>query len=94
MDEWARERKRKQIADQHWSWIRMIIEQAAYGIVIGLVCVWLLLFYDINRIGTMIAHSEHRIGFVVLLVSGFSVTFGMAMAGTAIWLRAISRDDE
>lgn len=88
------DRERQRLADEHWSWIYMIIEHSAYGIVIGVLFAWLLMQYDVNRIGTMIANSEHRLSFTLLLMFGFAVTFGMVTAGAAIWFRAVTSDDD
>lgn len=72
----------------------MIAEHSAYGIFIGILCAWLIMQYDINRIGTMIANSDDRFVFTFLLMSGFAVTFAMVAVGTAIWMRAVHEEDE
>lgn len=87
------EQERQRLANEHWSWIRMIIEQTVFGIIIGCLLAWLVIQYDINRIGTMISHSQHSFGFTALLMFGFAVTGGMATAGAAIWFRAMSDED-
>ncbi len=88
------EQQRQRLMAEHWSWIRMIAEQSVFGIIIGVLIAWLLIQYDVNRIGTMIAASDRAVGFTLLFTFGFAVTFGMVTAGTAIWWRAVTEDDE
>ena len=88
------ERERQRLVKEHWSWIGMIIEHTAYGIIVGALLVLLLMQFDVSGIGTMIANSEQGLGVTALLMISFGLTFGMVGAGIAIWLRAKVGDDE
>lgn len=88
------EKKRQQMRDEHWSWIGTIVTHALGGVILGGIVAFLIIRYDINRIGSMLAHSENRFGFTLLLFAGFASLFGMVASGTAIWFRSLEGKDD
>ncbi len=82
------DRERQEIADEHWSWIRMIITHAGIGMVLGALTGFLIIYYDVNRLGTMIAKSEYGTGYALLLMFSFGAFFGSIASGISIWMRA------
>ena len=43
--------KRRELEWQHWSWIKYIVICAFVGGAIGVITVWLILFFDIGELG-------------------------------------------
>lgn len=86
-------REKARLEAQHWSWIRMIAGQSLAGMAIGALAALAVIYLDINQIGSMIAASPNRGVATALLLWGFASIFGMATAGTAIWMRAVYGDE-
>lgn len=82
------EREKERLRLQHRDWINTIIFHSVAGFLFGVLAVVAILWLDINGIGTMVANSDKKLTFIALLVAGFGSTFGMAVSGTAIWLKA------
>ncbi len=80
------EQQKRALTREHWAWIRHIAIHAVGGMVIGGLVVIMILYFDVNRIGTMIGRSENRFWYVALMIAGFASTFGMVASGTAIWM--------
>jgi len=88
------EQEKERLRLQHKDWINTIIFHSAAGFLFGALAVVAILWLDINGIGSMVANSDRKIAFVVLLVAGFGSTFGMAVSGTAIWFKATEDTQE
>jgi len=86
--------ERARLAREHRSWMVMIVEQSVLGMIIGALIAYLVMQADVNRIGTMIAHSNNRLTFTALFLLGFAFTFGMVTAGLAIWWRAVMSEED
>ena len=82
------EQKRREIEKEHWSWLKMIMLHSALGMGMCALIGYLIIHYDMRRIGTMIGKSEYWFGYTFLLMWGFASIFGMIAAGFAIWTRA------
>ncbi|MGI9365906.1 MAG: hypothetical protein ACR2O8_12040 [Rhizobiaceae bacterium] len=80
--------RRRELKEQHWSWLNMIMMQTGFGMAIGALVGFLIIHHDIRRIGTMIEKSQYAFGFTFLLLFSFATLCGMVAAGAAIWLRA------
>lgn len=80
--------KRRELEGQHWSWIKYIVICAFVGGAIGVITVWLILFFDIGELGGMVARSSHRLAVTALLAAGFASTFGMIAMGVGIMIRS------
>ena len=87
------EAERAAVRAEHWSWIRFIVLSACDGMALGALIAVLIIRLDIHDIGTMLAASRHEFGYTALLIGGFAHTFGMVIAGTAIWLRATESNE-
>lgn len=88
------EQEKQRLRDQHWSWLKMIGTQTAFGMAMGAWIGILIIYYDVRRIGSMIAGSDHWFGFGFLLLFSFATLCGMVAGGAAIWLRAEFERDE
>ena len=86
--------ERERLANEHRSWMVMIVEQSVLGMIIGTLVAGLIMQFDVNRIGTMIANSSDRFAFTALFMIGFAITFGMVAAGLAIWWRAVMTEED
>jgi hypothetical protein len=62
--------------------------QTGFGMAIGALIGFLIIHYDIRRIGTMIGKSDYWLGYSFLLMFGFATICGMVAGGAAIWIRA------
>ncbi|MFD0916439.1 hypothetical protein ACFQ14_08475 [Pseudahrensia aquimaris] len=82
------ERQRAALRDEHWSWLRMIMVQTAWGGAIGILIGYLIIHHDVRRIGTMIEKSDQWLLFTFLLLFSFASLIGSIAGGIAIWLRA------
>lgn len=82
-------REKQKIAEDHWSWIWMIVIHTGGGMSLGALTGFLIIHHDIKRIGTMIGKSEYWFGYTFLLMFGFATLFGMIASGAAIWIRAV-----
>ncbi len=88
------EREKAALRSQHDDWLRYIVVSAFDGMAIGTAIALALIWFDINGIGSLLANSQHKTGYTLLLVGGLAHTFGMVVAGTAIWLRAVRESEE
>ena len=89
------EQEKQRLHAQHWRWIKMIIMAAFIGAAIGVLTIWLILHFDMNGLGTLIARSSRRLAVTALLTAGFASTFGMVAMGVAIMVKSATprRDD-
>ena len=87
------EAERKAMWREHWSWIRYIALSAADGMALGALIAVLIIRLNVHGIGEMLASSEHGTGYTAMLIIGFAHTFGMVVAGSAIWIRATGTRD-
>jgi hypothetical protein len=81
--------ERAEIRAEHRSWLFHIAFGALQGMAIGALVAIAIVVLDVQGIGTLLKHSANPVGNTLMLVAGFSHTFGMAAAGTAIWFRAM-----
>ena len=86
------ESERAGVTAQHWSWIRFILISALDGMALGALVAIAIIKLDLHGVGTMLANSNHQIGYTLLLIGSFAHTFGMVVCGSAIWLRATEED--
>lgn len=82
------DREKERIHQEHWSWIWFIALAALAGMTLGVITVVVLLQFDINGLGTMVARSSDRLIVTALLAGGFASTFGMIAMGIAIMIRS------
>ena len=87
------DKDRAAVKKQHSDWLKFIALCGLAGITIGALTALLVVRYDINGFGTLLAHSSHRIGFTILLTAGFASTFGMVAMGTGIMIRSQTQED-
>lgn len=80
--------ERQEISDEHWSWIRMMVVQMAFGSAIGALAGYLFIHYDVKRLGTMIANSQSGGLFTAMIMFSFATLFGVIALGFAVWMRA------
>jgi hypothetical protein len=64
--------------------IRLVAVNAGMGIIIGLACAAALLATDYRGIWSLVEKTDAEIPAVALLFSGFAVTFGSVVCGSAI----------
>lgn len=87
------QREKDRLHDQHWSWLWTIIVNTGFGMILGVFVAVAILYFDMNRIGTMIEASRYRFGYTFLFLFGFASLFGMIASGTAIWFRATMEEE-
>ncbi len=80
--------ERKELADEHWSWIRMMAMQMAIGAAIGALIGYSFIHYDVHRLGTMIANAQHGGVVTAMIMFSFASLCGMIALGFAVWIRA------
>lgn len=85
--------EREELRAEHRSWIRYIFLSALDGIALGALVAVVLIQFDVNGIGQLLANSAHPWGFALMLIVGFAHTFGMVVSGLAIWWRAVGKQD-
>lgn len=86
------EEDRKRIRTEHQVWLSYIGTAAIDGALIGLAVGLAIIFIDIHGIGTMLSRSDQQTGYSLLLLAGFSHTFGMVSAGMSIWLKTTRQE--
>lgn len=64
--------------------IRLVAVNAGMGIIIGLACAAALLATDYRGIWSLVEKTDAEIPALALLFSGFAVTFGSVVCGSAI----------
>ncbi|MEE9313254.1 MAG: hypothetical protein V3V02_01265 [Rhizobiaceae bacterium] len=79
---------RKELADEHWSWIRMMAVQTAIGAAVGAFIGYMFIYYDVHRLGTMINAAEHGAVVTAMIMFSFASLCGMVAMGVAVWTRA------
>lgn len=82
------DKEKERLRLQHREWISYIILHSLIGFAIGTAMIIAIFWLDINRLGTIFTNSDNKVTFLVLMISGFGSTFGMAVSGTAMWLKA------
>lgn len=85
--------EREELQAEHRSWIRYIFLSALDGMALGALVAVVLIQFDVNGIGQLLANSAHPWGFKAMLIVGFAHTFGMVVTGLAIWWRATGNQD-
>jgi hypothetical protein len=83
------EARRAALNSQHRNWIRHIVVSALVGMALGVIAAAMMLKFDFNGFGTMLASSHHRFGYTALLVIGFAYTASMVSMGIGITLKAV-----
>ncbi len=87
------ERERQRLARQHHEWLSYIVGHATGGMILGALVVVALLYFDVNRIATMVFNTSSPGLFILLMVAGFGSTFGMVATGTAIYFKSTESKD-
>ncbi len=82
------DKDRDAIKKQHWDWLQFIALCALAGITAGVVTAVIIIQYDINHLGTLLARSHNRAGYTFLLTAGFASTFGMVATGAGVMIRS------
>ncbi len=86
------EAERRRLQEQHWSWLRYIVMCAFFGAALGVITVWLIIYFEIGGLGGMLARSSSRLAVTALLAAGFASTFGMIAMGVGIMIRSGKED--
>ncbi|MCL6706044.1 hypothetical protein M8R20_03425 [Pseudomonas sp. R2.Fl] len=81
-DELTPEEARK----DHWDMLRFLAFNAAFGMLLGLVVAGVLFAFDIGGLGTHLGRAREPILPAVLIAVPLALTFGAAVAGSAIML--------
>lgn len=76
------------IKAEHNRWLWVIALGTLAGGVLGVCVAWAIIYFDVGNLGSMLARSNHRIGYTALLTAGFASLFGMTVAGAAIMYEA------
>ncbi len=74
--------------------VRFLFLHAAIGIGAGWFLLALLLWTDVNGIGTLIWRSESALLAVAMLAAGFAITFGGAAAAGAVMMLRFEKDGD
>jgi hypothetical protein len=74
--------------------VRFLLLHAAIGIGAGWLLLALLLWTDVNGVGTLIWASDSRVLAVAMLAAGFAITFGGAAAAAAVMMMHFENDGD
>jgi hypothetical protein len=74
--------------------VRFLFLHAAIGIGAGWLMLALLLWTDVNGVGTLIWASDSRVLAVAMLAAGFAITFGGAAAAAAVMMMHFENDGD
>lgn len=74
--------------------VRFLMLHAAIGIGAGWLLLALLLFMDVNGVGTLIWASETPVLPVAMLAAGFAITFGGAAAAAAVMMMRFENGED
>jgi hypothetical protein len=74
--------------------VRFLLLHAAIGIGAGWLLLALLLWTDVNGVGTLIWTSDSRVLAVAMLAAGFAITFGGAAAAAAVMMMRFENDED
>ncbi len=72
--------------------VRFLLLHAAIGIGAGWFLLALLLWTDVNGVGTLIWRSDSSLLAVAMLAAGFAITFGGAAAAGAVMMMRFEKD--
>ncbi len=74
--------------------VRFLLLHAAIGIGAGWFLLALLLWTDVNGVGTLIWRSDSAVLAVAMLAAGFAITFGGAAAAGAVMMIRFEKDGD
>ena len=74
--------------------VRFLLLHAAIGIGAGWFLLTLLLWTDVNGVGTLIWASDSSALAITMLAAGFAITFGGAAAAAAVMMMRFKNDRE
>ncbi len=74
--------------------VRFLLLHAAIGIGAGWFLLALLLWTNVNGIGTLIWRSESPLLALAMLAAGFAITFGGVAAAGAVMLERFDKDGD
>ncbi len=87
-----------QHAREHWKklprLVRFLLLHTAIGIGAGWLLLALLLWTDVNGVGSLIWRSDSAALAVAMLAAGFAITFGGAAAAAAIMMMRFEKDGD
>jgi len=72
--------------------VRFLLLNAAIGIGAGWLLLALLLWTDVNGVGSLIWASDSSVLAVAMLAAGFAITFGGAAAAAAVMMMRSEND--
>ncbi|WP_250955517.1 hypothetical protein [Rhizobium sp. CG5] len=70
----------------HWDMMRFLAINAGFGVGLGLVVTVVLIWLDIGGLGTHLGRAQNPVLPAVLIAVPLSLTFGAAVAASAIML--------
>ena len=74
--------------------VRFLLLHAAIGIGAGWLLLALLLWTDVNGVGTLIWASDSPVLAVGMLAAGFAITFGGVAAAAAVMMIRFENDED
>ncbi len=74
--------------------VRFLLLHAAIGIGAGWLLLALLLWTDVNGVGTLIWRSDSAVLAVAMLAAGFAITFGGAASAAAVMMMRSEKDGD
>lgn len=74
--------------------IRLVVFNWIFGVLFGWACAGATLIFDFAGLRTLMIAADAVVPAVVLLFSGFAITFGGLVAATAVMLTAADQDRE
>jgi hypothetical protein len=74
--------------------VRFLALHAAIGIGAGWFLLALLLWTDVNGVGSLIWASDSSALAIAMLAAGFAITFGGAAAGAAVMMLRFEKDEK
>ncbi len=74
--------------------VRFLVVHTGIGIGAGWFLLALLLWTDVNKVGTLIWTSDSPALAVAMLAAGFAITFGGAAAAAAVMMGRFENDGE
>lgn len=70
----------------HWDMLRFLAMNAGFGVGLGLLVAVLLIWLDIGGLGTHLARAQNPVLPAILIAVPLALTFGAAVAASAIML--------
>jgi len=87
---------KKPLRNLHWTaqvTLTFLFKHMMAGVIGGIFLGFLLLYYDVSKLWTLISTSSDPWLFGAMLLGGFSITFGSIAMGWGIFSLTQERDD-